>query len=301
MKTLAIFSLMLLLACGSQKKKPEQDEQDVVSTTPTEVDLEKPQKPSGWQNPDVKRLEVEGYYPFFGPGGASVLYSTSTYKGVWSYDLATNETKQLTDQEGAGFQPKIDGDRLVYQVRGRAKYLEAVSLTTGEVLDLGKPKGLSPEDYLKNSMKQTSSVRLSKDLTGIEVSMDGASEVISPKGEKNYISASLSPDNKRLLYKAAGVGAFVSDLEGKTIKELGDVDQPSWVNDDLILYSISKDDGMQTLSSSIHVLDLTTDKIFELKGGEQSLENPKADKSGSKIVANSSEGQVFLFTQNKEI
>ncbi|MEP0368971.1 MAG: hypothetical protein ABJN36_05665 [Cyclobacteriaceae bacterium] len=300
MKTLAIFSLMLLLACGSQKKKPEQDKQEVVSTTPAEVDSEKKQKPNGWQNPDVQKLEVEGYYPFFGTDGTSVLYSTSTYQGVWSYDLKTNESKQLTDQEGAGFEPRIDGDRLVYQVRGRAKYLEAVSLTSGEVLDLGKPKGVSPEDYLLNTMKTAASARLSNDLTGIEVSVDGASEVISPQGKKNYISASLSPDKKRLLYKVAGIGAFVSDLTGETIKELGDVDQPSWVNDDLVLYTITQDDGMQTLSSSIHILDLDTDKMFELKTDGQSLQNPKADKSGSKIVANSPAGHVYLFTQNTD-
>ena len=262
MKILSIFSLMLLLACGSQKKKPEQDKQEVVSATPPDVDLEKKQNANGWQNPDVQKLEAEGYYPFFGPDGTSVLYSTSTYQGIWSYDLTTSKSKQLTDQEGAGFQPRISGDRLVYQVRARAKYLEAVSLTSGEVLDLGKPKGLSPEDYLLASTKTAASARLSQDLTGIEVSVDGTSKVISPQGNKNYISVSLSPDKKRLLYKVAGIGAFVSDLKGQTLKELGDVDQPSGVNDDLVLYTITVDDGLQAPSLSIPIFVLANDKTF---------------------------------------
>jgi Tol biopolymer transport system component len=301
MRILAIFSLLLLLACGSTKKKPEQDEQKVVSTTPTEVVSEKKEVPNGWQSIDVRKLEIDGYYPFFGPDDQSVLYTTSTYQGIWSYDLQSNEEKQLTDKEGAGFEPKINGDSLIYQVRGRAKYLEAVSLTSGEVLDLGKPRGVSPGSYARMAKKADVSVKLANDLTGIELSVDGESKVISPQGQKNYISVSLSPDKTRLLYKVAGVGAFVSDLSGETIKELGDVDQSSWVSDDLILYAKSEDDGMQTLNSKIYVLELETRTKYELKAEGVSLENPKADKTGSKIVANSPEGHVYLFTQNKGI
>ncbi|MBV6647299.1 MAG: hypothetical protein KI790_17710, partial [Cyclobacteriaceae bacterium] len=108
---------------------------------------------------------------------------------------------------------------------------------------------------------------------------------------------SLSPNRNRLMYKVVGLGAFVSDLEGNTLSELGDVDAASWINQDEILYAISEDDGMETSSSRLVVQNLTNNDRILLKSSVEILENPSVNDKGNKIIANSPDGKMYLFTK----
>lgn len=44
------------------------------------------------------------------PDGSYVLTTTLTNKGLWQINLKTGHTKQLTDNPGAGFQPRVSAD-----------------------------------------------------------------------------------------------------------------------------------------------------------------------------------------------
>ncbi|MDP3580726.1 MAG: hypothetical protein Q8S39_02250 [Ignavibacteria bacterium] len=45
------------------------------------------------------------YYPLLSPDGKSLLFSSESYKGLWSKDLSTGKVVKITDVNGAGYEP----------------------------------------------------------------------------------------------------------------------------------------------------------------------------------------------------
>ncbi|MEN8248847.1 MAG: hypothetical protein ABFS32_07935 [Bacteroidota bacterium] len=310
MRTLLVTTLLisgLLLGaseCTPKKEKVNQTEEEVDKTIEAEEtgEVEAPAELT-WEKVDLKELSVEGYYPHFTNDGKAIVYSTANYNGLWLYNLADSSTKQLTDQKGAGFKPAVLEDNIIYQVRARLKYLEQVEISTGTITKVSDNEArFAPGAYVTYKQvlagEEDTWVRTSSDLFSIEIMEKDNVRAIAPVGKKNYVNPSFSPDKEMILFEVIGQGGYISDLNGNIIKELGEMDMPSWIDNNLILYALSKDDGMQTLSSEVYVLNIDSGEKYHLsKNIEEMAENPKVDSFKEKIVANSPDGKLFLISK----
>ncbi len=249
-----------------------------------------------WATANSTKVEAtKGYNPKFYDG--QLIYTSQKKDGLWTFDPETKEVKQLCDAKGAGANPIILEDEIIYRSKMPKPHLEKINLNTGEMTTIEKETSrLSPHQYAQSRLKETR-VNLTKDLKGIEVSLENEeSKVLSPKGNKNYIYAILSPGKDKILYKAAGLGAFVMDLQGNEIANLGDIDTPSWINEEHFLCTKSSDDGHEMLSSQIYIGKLSERSLQPIGRSDKSLFNPTIDNSGSTIAANTDEGELYIFT-----
>lgn len=307
MKNIGILLLMLTFACTPKKNKevpsesaaPNYNEitQAAETTTSAEEKVEKVATTS-WRQVEVQKTALEGYHTQFVNGDKGLLYSKENFEGLWYYDLEAKSSVLITDQAGAGFQPKwVDGN-IVYQVKARMKYLESFDFDKKKRASVEEnKKSLTPARYARENTTKASA-SLTKDLLGIEIiSASGEKTIIQPQSDGNYISASLSPSGNRLLYEVAGLGGFVAGLSGNTILELGNVDAPKWITNNQIVYGESQDDGMQILGSKVFVFDLQSETKMQLKVDEESLFEPSVSQDGKQISAHSSEGDIFIFNQ----
>ncbi len=304
MKNLSIVLIAFAFACTPKKATNESSEVKEQEKT-AEIELvsntseESVNKSQNWENAEVQKLEITGYHPKFVNNGKGLLYSKESFEGLWYYDLAGGTSTIITEKSGAGYQPQWVNGKIVYQVKGRMKYIETFDMDKKQIADVDEnQKSLSPSAFA-SKQKEGASARLSKDLLGIEiVNKSGEVKMVKPQAEGNYISAQLSQNGDMLLYQIAGLGVFVSDLQGNTLHELGNADAPQWIGNDAVVFAKSEDDGMRILGSSMFVYDLSSKATQELKADKKTdLFEPTVSSDGQRIAAHSSEGDIYIFNQ----
>ncbi len=119
-------------------------------------------------------------------------------------------------------------------------------------------------------------------------------EVISPTGDVYYIWASLSPDNKHILYTAVGEGTFICDLKGNPISDLGYINAPVWATQNWVVGMDDKDDGNRVISSEIVAVHINSNKKFIITDKEEIVAlNPKVSKEAKRMVFHTPEGDIY--------
>jgi len=215
------------------------------------------------------------------PDGKFILTTTQTSKGLKKVDLSSGKQTQLTDIQGAGFQPSIsqDGRKVVCRKvtfdenHMRQTSLQLLDLEQGSQKQLRAPardvKGYQADRILQTNMKMNTEVFI-EDMQ-LMVTVNGVTTNISPNGideDTRYIWPSLSPNGKMILYYVSGAGAYVCDLQGKNVRFIAhDCRAPQWYDDETIIGMNDRDDGEFILSSSI--------MAYSLKGGSQELTRPE--------------------------
>jgi Tol biopolymer transport system component len=258
--------------------------------------------------------------PQFSPDGRSVFYTSSGFAGIWEYNLSSGETRQITDDTGAGYGFVIapDGQRLVYR---RTTYpggsptrwqdIVEVNLRTGatSVVD-GAPTISTPVfvatdvTYTINDELRATSAALQTGTTavlGIErtkivLMKDGAKTLFDPLGNGSYIWPSLSPDGTRLLAFDMARGAFVHNIEdGRTVM-IGRRSAPVWTRDGRwIVFMMDKDDGHELISSDLYCIAPDGTGITRLTDTAAELEMyPHCSPTDNKIVCSTPAGEIVV-------
>lgn len=262
------------------------------------------------------------YYPAVSPDGASLLFSSESYKGLWSKNFSTGKIIKITDASGAGYEPAfssfssevffredkfVKGKRFSSLLSYDAATKKSVVLEDGvRDLKLNRDNSSAFKNYvrdmevrttMKQNMLQKSSaaekVVFIQD-SKIVLSENGSQKVLQPLGEGNYIWASLSPDKTKLLFTYAGRGTYVTNLEGKMLNKIGYANYPSWSPDGTwILFMKDLDNGVNTISSEVYIANLITGKYFNitLQRDEISL-YPKWGTTNSDVYYNTDNGQI---------
>lgn len=260
------------------------------------------------------------------PDGSYLLITTDYNAGLSKFDLATKQLVKVTDAKGAGYDVKIsaDGQSVIYREnqfdRNHLKKVGVKShnLTTGKVTVLAKPsrelqaievQGMTATTVAagKSSVRalngvqqaQQPSVILSIDKLHLMKTENGVTTEFSPLGsDKRYIWPSVSPDGTKALFYVTGNGAYVCDLNGYNLKELGQVRAPRWLNDNIIVGMNDQDDGRVYTSSSIIAVDLngttqtlTSDDVIAMY--------PLPTAAGDKIAFSTPTGEAYIISINK--
>ncbi len=276
----------------------------------------------------VKLVKNEsGYFcnPKFSPDGLSLFFTSSNFRGLWQINLESGVIKKITDDAGAGFNPQILNQKVVFRaeayVNGR-KYtsLKSVDLGSGsESVMIDRKRHLDDINLLKDDTicytldgkihrvqtgegipKTGGSYQdryLIKDNTKLVIVESGRSKNMTPLGRGNYIWASLSPDQTKLLFTVAGRGTYISDLSGNIIYDFGYANAPQWSPDGAwIAYMDDKDDGHRFLASDIYACSTDGKMRFKLTNSEQIAMYPSWSRDGNKIAFNSDAGEIYLLT-----
>lgn len=257
-----------------------------------------------------------GYYPVLSSDGMKLLFTGADNKGLEMYDFDNNTVKVISEEERAGYAPKITNDGNVYYVVQNSnerriyrtvKSYDIASGTARVVMEnqhgIASPiVSTTGRLVLKNEAKVAEAQSVSE--ADIAVFVDGSSVVIDRSGNRTsyspvesqagYLWASLSPDNTKVLFFAAGKGVFVMNLDGKILSQLGNYEMPCWFGNDYVVAQNATDDGHQFTSSQIMLLKADGSFKQALTSPESMTMQPTAAIAANRIVYTTIDGNLYL-------
>jgi Tol biopolymer transport system component len=230
------------------------------------------------------------------PNGDYVLMTNGSNQGLKRYDIASGSMRKLTDAEGAGFNVQIsrDGNQIVFRER-----------FTGT--DKLRYNNIMRADFSTNTKQMVAAKQVNHDmlvapdakiiLTNSECKMfitkNGKKIHVAPQGnDVNYIWASLSPDQTKILYYVSELGCYVCNIDGSNSKLISiDGRAPQWYDNNTIIAMNDQDDGHFTTTSAI--------MAFTLDGKVQTLTSPDMIAmypfaAEGKVVFSTIQGKTYL-------
>ncbi|PWJ41920.1 hypothetical protein BC781_103170 [Sediminitomix flava] len=254
------------------------------------------------QEKKVTKLNVKGYRVALAPDGSGVVYTSPGLIGLKHFDFSSKKETVLSKARGAGYQPSFYEGEVVFKERTNKTVLKRASLTSNASKTISTT-GVSPKKWAKTqvmsnkrvSKKEVSYASTSETLNDFVVAYsDGSEKRIAPFGDQeDYIWVSLSPDKTKVLFKLVGVSAYVCDLKGKILHDLGDLENPKWVTNDKIVYMITEEDHDSFTKSDIYTISIAQKERKNLtKGMKQIALYP--DMVGDQVVFNTPEGDIYL-------
>ena len=264
--------------------------------------------------------------PQMDESGTGLFFTTPGYKGLYYYDLIKQNRIQISDDLGAGYEPAINSDGTetlyrTYSIKDGRRYYSIVKVNTRTkektLLEnarrvLSVPRlftdgtiAYSLHSILKKNTRYT--IRPDKQNSGTQAAVfienrkialfvNGQKRLLEPRGSGSYIWPEISPSGKHLLFKKLGDGCYVSDLEGRIISSLGNINAPQWSPDGYhIVYMKDTDDGRRITSSEIHIINADGSNDVQLTSTENSIElYPRWGNDTNTIVFSTAKGQIYL-------
>ena len=256
------------------------------------------------------------------PDGRQMLVTGPNSKGLYLVNIKSRKTHTISESTGAGYEPVFSADgRFIlfrsdeYINKRRVSSLLKLDLVTADTVILEKKvRNLSrpavtgnniayvadghhrtkeyQQKIQKSAAKETYVIL--EDLIPV-IYINGIKKTLQPGGEGSYIWVSLSPDKTRLLYCLAGKGTFVSDLVGNVIASAGKLNAPKWLNNQIVVGMVDKDDGMKVISSEIIAFSVTAKKKINLTSTvERSEMFPYPFPDGKRIAFRTPEGMLYI-------
>lgn len=236
------------------------------------------------------------------PSGNYLLLSNYNYQGITKVDLATKTEQVVTQAAGAGYRTKVleNGDIVYREVTNAPLHTTAIKRY---IASSGKSTTIlhSTRDNVQPSSAIEGDNVVTNNDFHLQLTIGGVKRILAPLGnEKRYIWPSISPNGKKLLFFVSGQGAYVSDLNGENIIELGTLRAAKWYNNQIVVGQRDEDNGEVTTSSQIIAKNITT-------GIEQILTErniiamyPSVSSQGDKILFSTPEGKAFMIHINNK-
>lgn len=230
------------------------------------------------------------------PNGDYILMTNGANQGLKRYDIASGVMTKLTDAEGAGFNVQFsrDGKEIVF----RERFTGADKLRYNNIVNANlsaNTKQVVAKAQVNNDMLVApgSKVVLTNSECEMYITKNGKKIQIAPQGnEVNYIWASLSPNQKKILYYVSEMGCFVCDVDGRNSQFVGwDCRAPQWYNNEIIIAMNDQDDG--------HFFTSSTIMAYTLDGKCQVLTSPDMVAmypfaAEGKVVFSTLQGKTYL-------
>ena len=270
----------------------------------------------------VTNIADAGIQPKLSPNGKVVVIKDAGQPGLTCIDLNNGERHVVShDGDITGDVVFSDGGTMVaysastYKDRIPYHTVKAANVRTGEVKELDAP---AREQYAYRfsggtmRIAKRTTVRSQRILTDIReishsyilatedddlVLYDGkVRKVLSPNGENIYLWASISPDEKHIVYMAVNDGChtFVCDMDGKNVVDLCHyIAAPTWFGNGWIIGQQDEDDGHRMTASRLVAIRIDGSDFQQLPTPQQSMPiNPSASADGKVVFENN--GQIFL-------
>ncbi len=272
----------------------------------------------------VEKLEIpenrEFYHPKFDHSGNRLLLTSENYKGLYLLDLNSKKLEKITEADGAGYAPVFSwDDQTVLYVEqefvekrrhskllawnrptGETKLLEPATRTMSVPMVAGNRVLFMADEKLKSAVVDTRQPDRSDEIfAGIEdqdlVLYRGEERlVIKPYESDSYIWPSVSPDRKHVLAYAMGKGAFISDLTGMVLAELGQIEAPVWAGNDFIVGMVTKDDGHFILESQIVAIEPLSGQRENISPEGLIAMHPSVSAKSKTIAFHTLDGEIWF-------
>ena len=263
--------------------------------------------------------------PKFSPDDSKLFFTSAGFKGIWYYDFSDSSVRQISSQNGTGYNFIFSGDggKIYYQLpastisNGEQKYsLLEQNIKTGKINVLltseekflqlkyledgniffiqdNETKILNPDNNQIDKPENHQTKIVFNETNGVKKYYKGEEkELVST--DKNIIWVEENPVNNKVLYYAIGEGAVVVDSSG--VKEtLGDFRAAKWSpNGNFILYMIDEDDGHRVTASDIYAYSVKNKNSFKLTNTTGVVEmNPVWSNGGDRIAFNTLDGFIL--------
>ena len=256
------------------------------------------------------------------PGTRLLLVTEEGYKGLSLLDSRRGQLIRISSDAGAGYEPAVtsDGKSVIYRsdvFSEQKKYtsLYNYNIVTGEkVTLLEKERGVLPaavsgnrimiKSDKKSRVESTGQAELKGSGNDIFVVIEdlipvlytgGERKTLKPSGEGYYIWVSLSPDRSKIVYNFQGRNTFVCSTEGRILYDLGRINAPKWLNDDIIIGMDDRDDGHRVVSSEIVYCSLPAGKRGYLTNtGERTEMYPYPFPGEKKLAFSTNGGEIYV-------
>lgn len=260
----------------------------------------------------LQGVEGPAYYPVLDQSGTRLLFASGVDYGLKLYDMSDDVVTRISDERCAGIDAGFGADGNIYFI-GQAINENNLVYRTGYRYDVKKAATsvvLEAQHGAVNREMGTRGVAIrgprksyaSAQNLGTAVDVKGSNLIITVNGKERsyspvesfagYLWPSLSPDGTRVLFYAAGAGAFVTDLNGKVLASLGNYEMPCWYNNDYVVAQNATDDGHQFTSSQIMLLK--ADGTFRHELTRPTSMSMQPTSAAGKIVYTSIDGILYL-------
>ena len=187
--------------------------------------------------------------------------------------MASAEIRVLSDVKlGEGFFPRFaDAETVTYLAAENASYVE---VTTDAEL------------------------RVDNEDLDLNLYRNGEKTVLKPHGDENYICASLSPDQTRILFRTQK-GTAICDLNGNELVNLGrEINAPVWYGNDYVVGMDSEHDGYYNTSAAIVIASVETKELQYLTNPADMGIFPNVDAASGRIVYGTENGDIRMLQLN---
>lgn len=274
----------------------------------------------------VKKVTPEdnGSYLLTGvvPGSRYLLVADEGYNGLSMLDTRRGRLRVISNEPGAGYEPATTADgKMVYyrsdSFENNRKHSSVYSfnIASGEKRILvDKERGVLPPAVSGNAVFLKSDIKMRVEQSGIVLLKGTGGETfvvieemmpvlyrgevrkqLMPNGDGFYIWASLSPDGSMILYNYQGRNTWICDTTGTLLHDLGRINAPRWLNNDLVIGMDDKDDGHMITSSELVYYSLPDKSRSVLTNTEDRSEMfPFPFGGGKKIAFSTDKGEIYV-------
>ena len=193
--------------------------------------------------------------------------------GISAALMASAEIRVLSDVKlGEGFFPRFaDAETVTYLSTENATYVQAAS---------------------------DAELRVDNEDLDLNLYRNGEKTVLKPHGDENYICASLSPDQTRILFRTKK-GTAICDLNGNELVNLGrEINAPVWYGNDYVVGMDSEHDGYYNTSAAIVIASVETKELQYLTNPADMGIFPNVDAASGRIVYCTEGGDIRMLQLN---
>jgi Tol biopolymer transport system component len=311
-KILVIGFVLFTVSCAD---KPKQVAKNTKAKT----------EQTGFNNKLISTLNKGFFKAKFSPDNNKIVVTSNDDTGLKLYKINEDVMEHLNSKKGAGINPMFtpNGKYVVFQShdfvnrrRATSIYLQDVSekvivpiienkrdiklldvtLTNVIYLDGNDVKAFNITTGETTLNPKNITTAYTDNNLNLVAYTNGNKNILNPFSEGNYIWVSLSPDKTKILYNKSGKGTFISDLNGKTITELGRLHAAKW--DDSGEWVIGMDDydnGQEITKSDILLFskDGKTKKNLTENSDKIAL-YPDMSSKGKKVIYHNENGGVYI-------
>lgn len=267
----------------------------------------------------IKRetLAQKGFNPVLNTAGDKLLFTASGFSGLNLVDLSTNQVTEISKEAGAGYEPQFSTDnaqiyyrKTSFENNRRFNAVLSFDIKTKRNSELLAPQRMLNKIYPltngviafsgKNILRATATKSIAAPIVvsandELRIMLyNGKISYLNPLNmpEPRYIWVSLSPDNKKILFTAAGKGTYICDLNGKILSSLGSINAPVWFNNDYVVAMEDKDDGHRVTSSKIVLISVVKKTKTDISTTDKIAMYPTASGKASRIAYHTENGEI---------
>lgn len=264
-------------------------------------------------------LTETAYNPVLNEEGTKVLFTAENYKGLKLYDLSTKKQSIISEDYGAGYKPVFarEGGEIYFRKTILKNGFRHDALLKSNLKKQTEEEVVAPSRNLKTPLALKNGVVIASEgkllrtaiveqpyatIEDNKIALYQGTErtELQPCGADviGYIWPSVSPDGTKLLFKCAGKGTFIADLNGNIISELGMINAPVWYTNDFVVGTVNSDDGHKTTSSKIVIRSAFDDFQQELTDETEIAMYPSVSSKTNGVAYSTLDGEIFVLTLN---